>query len=539
MKKTLAIIFTLLAGVTLSAQNLDPVVEVTNAYSREATGIEKPSQLLPLPDSVSRFNLDFDYSVKPTPYKGAYEFNPYLIEMRPGAMPSPENRLYLSAGAGYSLHPQLDFVWNPVRKDGMRFNLYAHHRSYFGDYRNITFGADALEHDGTSLGKGMNANTLAGAGFLYGYKGGTFTADFSYRNTSATDFFMSEHSAAMHNRVQAKLRVKGGRKFQYEAGTRIGYGAYSAQGELFTKTDLSLGFGIGKSLLSVGAGLESVSYDLGSAAIWEVMPHYLYSGGHLKARLGVKISGVLHSSDTDYAYGGGFIFPDVSLSFRIAEGAVLQAAATGGNSLNTYDSLLGLNPYLAGFAWTRDVTVERFNVWGGVKGSASGRFYYDIKAGYKWFDNAFAWSYYSTPLLPAMVYASPLRTLYADAQMGWRSSSWDVSAHVYYGNTAIPELETELEKNVLAPAAFSADGHVLYNWNDRVRVGALVEARSSLNGRLPVPAYQDLGLLAEYGFSRYMTFWLRGGNLLNQSIQRIPFHAEGGIYVTGGVRIVL
>ena len=92
MKKVL-IISALLVSAVAGAQNLNPVVEVTNVYAREATGIEKPEQLLPLPDSVFKFNLDFDYSVKSTPYKGAYEFNPYLVQMRPSARLSREHCL--------------------------------------------------------------------------------------------------------------------------------------------------------------------------------------------------------------------------------------------------------------------------------------------------------------------------------------------------------------------------------------------------------------------------------------------------------------
>ena len=92
MKKKILILSALLvAGAALRAQNLNPVVEVTNAYAREATGIEKPSQLMDLPDSIYKFNLSFDYRVTNPTYKGAYEFHPYLVQMKPGARLSPEH----------------------------------------------------------------------------------------------------------------------------------------------------------------------------------------------------------------------------------------------------------------------------------------------------------------------------------------------------------------------------------------------------------------------------------------------------------------
>ena len=72
MRNTIFSAIVLLAGASAWAQNLNPTVEVTNVYAREATGIEKPSQLLEMPDSVLRFNLDMDYSVNATPYRGSY-----------------------------------------------------------------------------------------------------------------------------------------------------------------------------------------------------------------------------------------------------------------------------------------------------------------------------------------------------------------------------------------------------------------------------------------------------------------------------------
>ena len=115
MKKIFISAVLLVMGTGAFAQNLNPTVEVTNAYVREASGIEKPSQLREVPDSVLRFNLDFDYAVNETPYRGAYEFKPYLVQLRPQARPSQEGTLLLEAGVGYTLHPELNVVYTPVK----------------------------------------------------------------------------------------------------------------------------------------------------------------------------------------------------------------------------------------------------------------------------------------------------------------------------------------------------------------------------------------------------------------------------------------
>ena len=133
---------------------------------------------------------------------------------------------------------------------------------------------------------------------------------------------------------------------------------------------------------------------------------------------------------------------------------------------------------------------------------------------------------------------SPLSTLYGQLQLGWNSEHWDISAFVRYGHTPLPRLTTEVERNVFAPARYRGNGHVFYKWGGRIRLGATLEGRSALRSHTPVPGYLDLGAYADYAFGRRLALWLKGGNLLNQSIQRIPFVVEGGAYGTGGFRLL-
>ena len=45
----------------------------------------------------------------------------------------------------------------------------------------------------------------------------------------------------------------------------------------------------------------------------------------------------------------------------------------------------------------------------------------------------------------------------------------------------------------------------------------------------------NLGVYAEFAFTRKLSFWLRGDNLLNADIQRVPLYTEGGIGATVGI----
>ena len=84
MKNNISYLFVAVASFmafSASAQNLDPTVEVSRDYEGKLLVVHKPILEMAVPDSVYRFDLDFDYSVTDTPYKGAYEFVPYSVDM--------------------------------------------------------------------------------------------------------------------------------------------------------------------------------------------------------------------------------------------------------------------------------------------------------------------------------------------------------------------------------------------------------------------------------------------------------------------------
>ena len=166
MKKiylTLAAAGSVLACVSAGAQNLNPTVSVTKAYEGSLMEVHKPAQEMFVPDSLKRFDLDFDYSVFENPYKGSYDFSPYLLEMKPQAAALTGRKFYLKAGAGYRLRPSLDLVWEPLTKGRFRMSVYGSHHSYIGDYRNMRFDADGMLKSAGDSWNGYDLYSTAGA----------------------------------------------------------------------------------------------------------------------------------------------------------------------------------------------------------------------------------------------------------------------------------------------------------------------------------------------------------------------------------------
>ena len=99
--------------------------------------------------------------------------------------------------------------------------------------------------------------------------------------------------------------------------------------------------------------------------------------------------------------------------------------------------------------------------------------------------------------------------------------------------------------DVLGPAPFTSDASLLYDWGGRIQAGLSVQMaserrmRTADNTRLVLPSWWDLGVYASYAWTRNFGFWVKGGNLLCQNIQRVPGICEKGLFFTAGIRLNL
>jgi hypothetical protein len=122
------------------------------------------------------------------------------------------------------------------------------------------------------------------------------------------------------------------------------------------------------------------------------------------------------------------------------------------------------------------------------------------------------------------------------AVLDLRSVDFEMGLH--YRKTDIASLTDVFDLPV-----FSSDFSLIYNWRRRIYAGASLEMalqRTMTSSAVPaqaytLPAWYDLGIYGEYKFSPVLSAWLRGGNLLNNTIERVPFIAEHGVHFTAGL----
>lgn len=585
MKRYILIaIAALAASYSLGAQDLDPTVVVRRTYEGKLMEVHKPQLDMQVPDSVTRFDLDFDYSVFDKPYMGAYEFNPYVLTMQPASAVQNPKQLYLRAGAGYTLHPEFQLVWATPFKEAFRMNVYGVHRSYVGSYR--TFMPE-IPADGPSVidrwmqsggdrgySRGYDLMTNAGVDGSYDWKSGVADLDVAYYGIATKDYIKTRHYDALDIRAGVASKSLEDAYFKYDVDVRYRYGADLME---YAGSDMRLDehvFGVDavlgqvmhkeegthKVLFDVGMDLAAYDHPVYSTVAGEfhVVPHYVFHyNRRLLADVGVRLAKVMRSDSPEGIFSAReqIVYPDVTLTFdAVPQYLRIYTHIGGGNRMNTYSSILEKNHHFdlefgRGLWPLMDFTVERVSAILGFKGRA-GKFTYDLHGGYVNYANALLdavviglpFGQESERYLPGMGYA-PYQKAFAAFDWEWKSESLRFDGNLGYTHA----FGFKNPDGLFAPAAFTGDVAFEYNWSRRIYAGVDCLFSTARKGSVVnllqdasvheavIPGYADLGVYFEYAPTNILSFWARGGNLLNMTVQRNPLYAERGINFTVGV----
>lgn len=578
----------LMTAAVSFGQNFNPTVEVTNTYQGNASEVHKPLLGMNVPDSLLRFDLDFDYEVFEKPYQGAYSFKPYMLNMRPAKDAWRGRQLYLKAGAGYTLHPQFEFVFSPERKGPFQMSVYASHKSYFGNYHEIKpelqDGLYRMKKSGGKFG-GYDALTSAGFDGRYNWDWTILSFGIGYYGLAAKDSVMSRSYNAFDFNARVRSNNDSESYFLYDIGLRgrvandgLDYKSFSfpdgvtvdKQNENWVLLDGLVGPVVNNSRsILVGFEAESASYSRfydGNIGRVALIPSYRFKSGRWNLNLGVKLEFMFRNDADTLSFGkmgggkGQIVYPDAHISFAVGGNVALYADATGGSRLNTYSSQISenhhLNPsFLVAPVYELitplvDNTVEKVNARIGVRGSAASSFQFDVNGGVGLYGNALMESGLFTAggdLVPALAY-SDYNLIYANALVGLRTGRVKIDADFRYRGVSFPDNDA-LNLGFTLPK-YSGGVRASYDISSRLYAGINVEAASWRDGKcasvasedildVRVPGYVDLGVNCGYKFNRKWTLWLESGNLLCQTIQRTPFYAEKGPWVTAGISLNL
>ena len=548
-------IFSCIFAVSAAAQNLDPTVEVSREYEGKLVEVHKPAFTMAVPDSVTRFALDFDYSVFENPYKGSYEFNPYLLTLKPSVSGSGESRFYLKAGAGYQLHPTFDLVWSPKlgKQRNLNLDVYALHRSFVGNYLTIApeFSEDGTavmtrlpkKDDGTHKWFGYDLMSKAGASARIDYEKLALDFGAGYYGLLQKDRAWQRGYNAVDADFGISTKPETVESLTFDLDVDYRYGQDRVGSSELTENVLGLELLMGplrakKQRLAFRFGGDFAFYSGAmSATAGEIhfVPRYVFKKNRLDISAGIKVSKLLAKDQENGMYGSKeqYVYPDVRLSYILLPKSLkVYFKADGGNRLDTYSSLIEGNHHITHQLpqLKLDYTVERVALTAGFDGRITDLFSYNIRGGYANYANMMAYGLVVAQTPSFFIdYVSSQK---AFAAMDWVFSHRDVR---FDGTVAYDHYFDWSSDQVLTPAAFHGNAAVEYSWRDRIIAGVDCNFATASKGGCVIPGYADLGVYAEYATARNLSFWLRAGNLLNMTIQRNPLYAEKGVNCTVGI----
>lgn len=553
------------------AQTFNPKVVITNAYDGKVMEVQKQEFEMAVPDSLSHFDLAFDYSVFDNPYTGSYEFSPYEMCFTPETSPYKSSMLFVRGGLGYTLHPELQAVYTPVLKGKMDLSLYDDFKGYLGKYRNIE--AQSAEDGGWNLGEnkadpytGHDLTNRFGVRGIKKGKRNDFGFDASYGLLASGDTLVSHFA----NSADVKLSLASNYDpslgiFYYDGSLGLNY-----MNDRFIDENLSL-FGAdfkaslgtvfgANSKLVIEFGEQFVKHNgrLSSlAGITSITPSYKWN--NKRAAVSIGLSGIINMKGNKneefqrnmYAQTAQILTPQVRASFRLVpDYLTVYAYCCGGSEINSYASLLNSHHFINPFDCLRfsqflDYSVTKMNTGGGFSGSIAGNLQYDVKAGWASYDNAamdavaLVGQREDGPMRAYIAYAD-YSAFYTDLNLRWKTSKLEADGFFRYQKTNIMHLDP-----VLAPAAFRGNLNARYFLSDRLSFGICGEYMSARKGQAlvgetatastySVPAYIDLGAFADYRLTSRISLWAKAANLLGQNIQRTVLIAEKGASITAG-----
>ncbi len=555
MKRLFAIFQTLAVSMGLFAQNthLNPTVQVTNAYKNSMTDFERIPLTAEIPDSLYKFDLNFDYSGFEKPYKGNDDFNPFLTELDIVGRPFDGRKFYLKAGAGYTLHPQLDMSWLFPAKGRFKAGMFVQHKSYFGKY--------VYDNDGVDPFKGMDIYTKVGfegradwervwlqAALWYD---GVYTkTDWDWNgiggrrnyNSGSAMFRLASKNMRDENAFRFDLRLK------ESFGLRGPMFNVPVSGGQFTENvfdfSLLLGYQAGHHFLGLDADANVLGgrftddgEKFGGTAV-TLRPQYCYQGESITFGLGLSMlvtgtENIMNSVDNGGKEEKFNLWPFLKFEwnavpdkFVIFADADLKGAPHGERDAWRASHLpVAFKPSVVKTS-TADL---------GFKGTLAKKMQWRIGAGYESVLNANVFGTsagdagYLVPVLEVL--PEKLEDFNFFLNLDGRFGIFSLDANLCYRTFLHKE-----DFDVL-PSAFTADLRAKFDIRRRASVYAGADFRSSRragNG-YSTPHYIDLYAGVDFRITAKLGLFIEGRNLLNRRLQTVPLISEKGFVATGGI----
>ncbi|MDD2491713.1 MAG: hypothetical protein PHV12_05920 [Bacteroidales bacterium] len=560
----LALIF---GSITLSAQQkIDPTLEVRREFDGKLMEIIKSKLPTTISDSITRFDLSFDYTVFNKPVRDLYEFSPLpsaQIEKR-GMERHPVFQAELAAA--FPLAPYANIHYQPNLPEGMTLLLHALHSSYFGKINEIKapqYNNNAGAAFEYSWEKGMAGINLSGSNELASFYGFSQLIGSSPIVVNPESLSMSQMMDTISRRfnsfnggIYVRSTNSSPKAFHYLLSADYRYTNDLSRINAFNVTEdyFKLKAEIGPSFSKNHKILASIEFESAESSkspdfnrmSLTVHPRYLFTQKRWLLEAGVKINKSMEPNSE----GFDIYFKGKASISLVPSSLWFYAEADGGTIFRSYGTLLQENNFISQSIELKNTEIP-FLGRTGFKGQIMDRFSYHIYGSYTRYRDEIFFRIADEATTSGMInvfqadYAS-LNKFSAGGELSWKSGAFEAGAKAQYNHYARPD---SLPSYNHAP--FEMAVHARYNWMGRVSASAEVVHRSSMPvlnrgdlmniGDTPTETnpFTSLNISARYTYSSKLQFYLKGNNLLNSKGVWLTDYAYRGINIGAGVIITL
>ena len=303
-------------------------------------------------------------------------------------------------------------------------------------------------------------------------------------------------------------------------------------------------FNVGAHISTDFTTVSDLAYKNGNH-ITRIEPYIRFQGAQYNVTLGARFLAEFGDSSRVN------IFPSVSAEFAlIPDYAYIFGGVDGDVKKTSFRSLTRENPWLKQNIAIQN-SLERMNVYGGIKGNVGVTFGYKLKAYYKRVENLPF--FMNDPLAPHLfdvIYESGTKEsniVGLEGELNVR-----VSETVALGGTLqlneynlqtfdqawyLPKLRMTANTRINISDKLYLNGELLVHGISYTQLPASFDAVSTIgpNLKASIPAFADLSAGLEYRATKQLGIYIRGNNLLGKSYERFAYYPRLGFNVIGGV----
>lgn len=236
------------------------------------------------------------------------------------------------------------------------------------------------------------------------------------------------------------------------------------------------------------------------------------------------------------------IFPAVSAELPVVTDYAILFGGVNGDVLKTSLRDLSLeNPYLDQNILINN-SVEKMNIYAGIKGNAGAEFGYKVMGFYKTVNGLLL--FVNNPVVINRFFAT-----YDDSKIFGLNGQFDIKASELLSLTGKAEIynyEMENEKEAWFKPNLRLTTNARFDLNEKVIIDGELLYQGETSARTPgtfsnpvnivkVKSFMDVSAGAEYRVNNKLGVFLRANNLLGQSYQRYLYYSRLGLTLFGGL----